>query len=913
VSENDGAPRGEGAAPPPARTPSLRWWEATTAGTPKLLAFVKLDRAGSTREWSELPEDEAFGRRRAYVGGIEYIAGQFDAAQPLHFQGDGVMLFLADADEPAPLRAVRAARLLWERVRIELNLAVRIAVHAAEVPWERDTGRLASPAIDACGHLEHATPENGVAITEDVYLALPDSLRREFAPLGVTVRDGTAAYVRPASLAPRRSPAHFRESPDLDLWAAFRRYALSAEVARLRYVGLRLARREPPSLDVRDVFVPPTVQARVALPLTSEALAELAQGTSADTPEAPTPEPAPTKAAVPPDLTALAATLWARLAVHGASTAVSLGEALTRHRALVVLGETGAGKTTLLRWLAVTVCSGPLGAGRQMGLRERLLPLPVSVGRLADVRRTLGRGASVVEALARYFHDRSVAEEALLKQFLRARLDAGDVLVLLDGLDEVRRDERTGLRGWLESFAAQHPRNRYVATARSVGYDGFALPEGTEIALQPFDDEQVRRYVVAFQREYLKWETGQEDPVVAAQQSASLHEALLVQPRLQSLARNPFLLSGMALIHRAEGRLPRHRVQVYEVFARALCETWSSARRLVAGDTRPDFSYEGEALPILGHLALRMHENWPTGSAPEPFVIEALAEALQKRQAVGADEARQAAREFLDRAGRDVQILLERGAGQWGFPHLTFQEFFVAAGLHASETFEKVALKHLFDPRWEEVIRLGVGYMAIIQHRDEAVRRFIDKVRKTRLRGKRAWITDVLRKQVALAALFVADAGDALAANERRSMQEEFADWAQEVAPDAIEALLHELPRNMLNPLVERLKSWWRSDDALLRGRALNWEIELPGGSPGWIPTAAVRGVASFGAGTLPAEHVSQVLDWLAGRDARFREAATRLLAGCPADVAVPKAVELTQDPLLRDAALAALWQIALR
>jgi hypothetical protein len=691
------------ATPPTPNSPPLPWWERTPVGTSLLLAFVKLDRVGSTREWSELPDHEVLRRRRAYVAGIEHVADVFDAAQPLHFQGDGVMLFLAQADEPIALRAVEAARLLWERVRVDLNLPVRLAVHAAVVPWDPDTGRLASPAIDACGHLEHAVPENGVAITEDVYLALPERERTGFASLGVTARDGTPAYVWPASLAARRSPEHFRASPDADLWAAFRRYALSPEVCRLRYVGLRLTKREPPSLDVRDVFVAPNVRARAgdeALARVMESLAERAEASGAP--------PLP----------------WTRAAEERAAP-LSLRDALTRRRALIVLGDPGAGKTTLLRWLAVTACAGPLGPGRDVGLDERLLPLLFSVGRLADVRRALGESVSAVDALARYFHDRNVADDAVLRPFLRARLDAGDALVLMDGLDEVRAGERDSLRTWLETLAAQHPRCRYVVTSRLVGYPGFALPDAVEVVLDPFDDAQVEAYVRAFHREYLKWETRTDDPRLAAEQSQALLDALKDHGRLGALARNPFLLSGMALIHRAEGRLPRHRVQVYEVFARALCETWSSARRIVAGETKTDIDYDGEALPILGHLALRMHEEWPAGVAPDSFVLDTLAEALGKRKSIGADEAHRAAREFLERASRDVQILVERGAGQWGFLHLTFQEFFVAAGLHVTEQFEEVALRRWKDPLWDEVIRVGLAYMATVQHRSEAARRLV--------------------------------------------------------------------------------------------------------------------------------------------------------------------------------------------
>jgi hypothetical protein len=116
--------------------PKSFWWESIPKGKRVLLGFVKIDRADSTREWGELPPDEVLKRRRAYTAGVESIARAAGAAQPLNWQGDGVMLFFDDSVEPAPLQAFYVAQRLWERARFEINQDARIAVHAAEVAWD---------------------------------------------------------------------------------------------------------------------------------------------------------------------------------------------------------------------------------------------------------------------------------------------------------------------------------------------------------------------------------------------------------------------------------------------------------------------------------------------------------------------------------------------------------------------------------------------------------------------------------------------------------------------------------------------------------------------------------------------------------------------------------------------------------
>jgi hypothetical protein len=765
-----------------------------------LLAFVMLEPAREQGTEAEGP-----GWRVRYTAGVEFLAGKLAAAQPLQWRGDGVTLFFkGDGRKSAVARALEAAEALRERSIVDLAMRVRLAVHAAVVPWNPDTSALAHPAIDLCEHLTHTAPVNGIAVTEDVYLALPEAEQRRFALLGVIAREGAAAYVFPAGLTASKAPEAFAPGEDLGLWEAFRRYVGSPEVRRLRYVGFPLQKKQPPSLDIREVFIAPEARVRTRSGPSMSALSEWL-GSSG----------------LPETLLAASRSLKE---LEPALLSVPLPKLVGERRSLVVLGDPGSGKTTVLRWLAVLAAGGPLSWAEHLGPAERLLPLLVSVGRLAEIRERLGSVGSVVDALAVYFHDRNVGGEAPLRHFLERVLEAGECLVLLDGLDEVRSEARAPLLRWLETFCARFPRNRFIASARVVGYSGFSLPDGLETTLGPFDDEQVRRYAWAFERACRRWENdGVPDDLGAERESGKLLEALFKNPRLRDLARNPFLLSALALIHRAEGQLPRHRVQAYEIFSRTLCETWSNARRVVAGESETrSIRYEEEAIPILGELALRMHEEWPAGAAPEAFVIETLAEAIQARDGGARRDAERSAREFLERAGKEVQILLERGAGQWGFLHLTFQEFFTAVGLLSSERFEEVAFEHLLDPRWEEVLRLGVGYMALIQKRAQATQKLIRRVLEYQEQGERRYVTELLRKQIYLASLLASEAGDVLPVPLQQEIARALVEWIRDMPLGAFDPFLRELAlTDFSERLLDVLLRMTESADEHFRSKAM--------------------------------------------------------------------------------------------
>ena len=797
-------------SPPASPGPEERpWWESTPAGELVLLGFVRLGRGAPTPGARLSAWFKGLPQRAQYVSGVEYVAASSGAAQPLHWQGDEVTLFFkGDEERAAVVRAFAAARVLHERMRVDLALPVRLAVHAAWVPWNPESGQPVHPAIELCSWLQQVAPENGIVVTEDVYLVLPEAERRWMGLLGVVGQPGVPVYVFPGALAGKGAPDIFRPGDEVRLWESFRSYVNGPEVRRLRYVGFPLQKKQPPNLDVMDVFVAPDAHARVGA---ANLLPEAARsGTKLLGMVAQAPFLGLGRSPLPPK---------------------PFGQLFAEHRALVVLGDPGSGKTTVLRWLAVAAAGGVLGLGEKAGVAERLLPLLVSVGRLADVRKTLGGNCSVVEALARYFEDRRVGQAAELSGFLERRLEEGACLVLLDGLDEVAGEAREDIRKWLEAFAARYPANRYVVSSRQVGYAGFTLPGGLEVVLGPFNDEQVRRYVTVFERAYRHWEAGVPDDIGADHESKKLLDALLGNPRLRGLAANPFLLSSLVLIHRAEGQLPRHRVLAYEVFARTLCEAWGSARRVVASDVdHRDIRYEEEALPILGELALQMHRQWPAGVAPEGFVIDTLARAIQERDGVSAEEARKAAQEFLQRAGQDVQLLLERGPGQWGFLHLTFQEFFAAVGLHSAERFEEEAKEHLLEPRWEEVVRLGVGYMALVQKRAEKTRRFIEEVLEFEQKGERRYLTEVLRKQVPLAALLAAEAGDVLRASVRERVAQALADWLRlmpqgVIEPVAVELALTDFRERMVGMFAQEL----RAEDWPARFKAFYFLSKLQG------------------------------------------------------------------------------------
>jgi len=682
--------------------------------------------------FSDAPEAAEQTMRARLVSGVERIGAALKAVDPIVWEGQRAWLTFRDAEPHERIgQAWRAAVELWQRCVIDLDLSARVAVAlVADGPDELPVGGPAGRT--QMGVLIENAPERGVVVSEEIALALGQDERASLATLEAALPDDEESIYAFPSDVQGTQPASAHEQ--LQLWSAFQDHGQSPEVRTVRYVGFRLPRRAPPVLDLIDVFVEP-----LAAELTTEGREERS--------------PQPTKV---------------------------LRSLLARHRHLVVLGEPGSGKSTLLRWLALVAALGewPLLTG-EVGPR---LPLLVSIGRLAEevAKARSGGGTRAPEhTLAAYFLPEPGETQSAVARFLARQLARGRCAVLLDGLDEVRNEHRSAIEAWLSELGTRWPENVFIATSRFVGYSGLRVPDDARVVrLAALGDNARKAYVRAFCRAYVRWESGEDRPAEAEAQANALLSAIDASDRLATLAQNPFMLSALALIHRAEGRLPRHRVQAYEMFLRALCETWAEARKLVPGPIdAPALAYEEEAIPVLGALALAMHQEHPRGVAPRDFVRSAIASALRARDDLDETTALAATDTFLERAAGEVQVLLERGAGQWGFLHLTFQEFFVAAGLHANEQFDEMATRHLLEPRWEEVIRLGAGYLSLVQKRPVAAQRFVESVLAWKAPAPWTSAVERLGRHIGMAALIAMEAGDALPPRTQHKVAEAFAGW----------------------------------------------------------------------------------------------------------------------------------------
>jgi formylglycine-generating enzyme required for sulfatase activity/energy-coupling factor transporter ATP-binding protein EcfA2 len=399
---------------------------------------------------------------------------------------------------------------------------------------------------------------------------------------------------------------------------------------------------------------------------------------------------------------------------------IPVDETVNRVPALVLLGDPGSGKSTLLKMLALALARMPEGP----------LPILVPLNAYAEALKT--ETISLHDFLPRYFAARQGHLRSLAPLFELA-LAKGQAVVLLDGLDEVQARREYVVR-LVEDFAREHvpapppsrdeapvPGNRFIVTSRFVGYRESPLtdPRWRRHALVDWERDEIARFVERWTRAVeLAVAGGVPSEQVerdARTERDELLDAIFSHEGIERLAGNPLLLTILALIKRQGVTLPHRRVELYELYLRTLIHSWNKARSLDQRLVGPEIDYI-EAVLVLAPLALWLREENPQAGLITLEQLLGFLTAHYENEGLSKADSRTAAREFLDAVHNYTNLLLERGKGQYGFIHLTFEEYLAGKGLtllESDQALRKILL-HMSDPAWHETILLAVGALGIV-------------------------------------------------------------------------------------------------------------------------------------------------------------------------------------------------------
>src|SRR5271166_2015575 len=381
---------------------------------------------------------------------------------------------------------------------------------------------------------------------------------------------------------------------------------------------------------------------------------------------------------------------------------IMLEETLAQ-RNVVIIGDPGSGKSTFLRRVAFELCrtlrdNRPADAPPFLAKDDKRFPILI---RVADLAKLLAADKSPKPNDSPdwipYFLGKQNdeykwgADEA----FFRQKLEGGNCLVMVDGLDEApERRMRERIARLFEKARVAFSKCDFLVSTRPQTNEGDSVLEGFHpVRIGDLEPPEIRAFFDHFARALAL------NDAEAKSFKEGLELAIESRPEIREMSGNAVMLTALAVLQHNDQRLPEYRVELYG----SILGWLAAAREHKEG--RPAAE---RCLEYMRKLALNMQD------APEGRLVQvnkrAAAERLAREFGGGGD----AFEVLLERETHDSGIISSAGS-DLRFWHLSFQEYLAAreiASLGEQQQIARVVTSgKLYHPEWREAMRLLGGVL----------------------------------------------------------------------------------------------------------------------------------------------------------------------------------------------------------
>ncbi len=353
--------------------------------------------------------------------------------------------------------------------------------------------------------------------------------------------------------------------------------------------------------------------------------------------------------------------------------------AITTRRRLVIKGSPGAGKSMLLKHIMLGYAEG-----RWFNMPTRMTPILLELHRLNEPGHSLE--AHLVRELARKDFPHA-------QRFVEASLQRGNLMLLLDGLDEVNSSQRSQVLQEIRALLERYPDCPVVITCRTVVYNSELFDViNQELEITEFNNQQIRQFLRS-------WEF---DMLAAGKSVEQLLKTLSDRPPVLALARNPLLLTIIAYLYTDTSFVwSRSRAEFYLKATDILLDQWHQERNRFEARTKR-LILQSLALFSKDRASNQAHESH---TIEQDLVLQQISQVLPALNLQPDENAIPILQEIVERSGLLLSI---DGGARYQFAHLTLQDFFAAMEL--LDDPESLVTRFRADRDiWRETVKLWCG------------------------------------------------------------------------------------------------------------------------------------------------------------------------------------------------------------
>jgi len=362
--------------------------------------------------------------------------------------------------------------------------------------------------------------------------------------------------------------------------------------------------------------------------------------------------------------------------------------AVERFQKLIILGRPGAGKTTFLKYLAMQCIARQETEVRQL---EQLIPFFIT---LKDFAEAPGQ-PDLLSYIQSQFEIDSPTVQLILNN--------GRALILLDGLDEVRENDRSAIMRRIEEFTkySNFHKSKFIITCRLAAAE-YNFENFTEVEIADFEDEQISYFVKG-------WFNSKNN----SKQANKFLEKLNYKDNkpIRELAANPLLLTLLCYVFEDSGRFPAQRSELYKEGLDILLKKWDAKRYVERPQPYRTLSlkHKESLLSQIAYLTFTTENYVFRQEKVECKIVDYMLTLSNHHP----DEPELNGEVILKSIEAQHGLLVERAKRIYSFSHLTFHEYYVAKHIVANcdpNSMDSPMLRklmgHLTNRSWREVFLL---------------------------------------------------------------------------------------------------------------------------------------------------------------------------------------------------------------
>ncbi len=374
------------------------------------------------------------------------------------------------------------------------------------------------------------------------------------------------------------------------------------------------------------------------------------------------------------------------------------------HRNVVIVGDPGSGKSTFLRRAAYELCrtgrgTRPPGTPPFLAADDTRFPILI---RIADLAKRLSADKSPKPDDSPdwipYFLGKQSEEDkwGLGEAFFQKKLQDGGCLMMFDGLDEAPDSHlRERIARLFEKATRTFKKCDFLVSTRPASYSGDSVLNGFHsIKIADLEPDEIAFFFEHFARGLALSEAESK------KFKDDLNLALESRFEIRDMARNPVMLTALAVLQHNDQRLPEYRVELYGSIL-----DWLASAHEHEGLPKAE-----RCLEIMRKLALSMQEA-PGGRLVQ--INQRSAAELTAKEFDGTIDENQT---MLERETQDAGMLSSVST-DFKFWHLSFQEYLAAREIAGLTEKQQIALVtesgRLYRPEWREVMLLLGGLLKL--------------------------------------------------------------------------------------------------------------------------------------------------------------------------------------------------------